>query len=144
MMKKETEEEYLETLYKLYKDSKEDKIKTGEIADHLGVSPPTVTEVLPMLEEKGYLEYIPYYGVKLSDKGHKEGERIVRSHRVLEVFLFRYFSLEHEILHEKACQLEHIFNSEMIDILCDKLGRPKRCPHGNEIPTCGQNCCSKD
>ncbi len=143
-MKRETEEEYLETMYKLYKGSKGDNIKTGEIADHLGVSPPTVTEVLPKLEEESYIEYIPYHGVKLTEKGYTEGERIVRSHRILEVFLKKYFSLDEEILHDKACQLEHIFDAEMIDILCEKLGRPSNCPHGNEIPSCNDESCSKD
>ncbi len=143
-MRKENKEEYLETLYKLYEEGKKDKIKTGEIAEHLDVSPPTVTEVLPLLEEDGYLEYIPYYGVKLTEKGYNEGKRIVRSHRVLEVFLKKYFSLDDEVLHEKACQMEHIFTEDMIDIICEELGRPNRCPHGNEIPECGKDCCPID
>lgn len=133
-MKKETKEEYLETLYKLYKDGERDTIKTGEIAEHLEVSPPTVTEVLPMLESEGYLEYNPYYGVKLTEEGFNEGKRIVRSHRILEVFLKNYFSLDEEILHDKACQMEHIFDAEMINILENELGNPETCPHGNKIP----------
>ena len=128
----------------MYKEGKKDKIKTGEIAENLDVSPPTVTEVLPLLEEEGYLEYIPYHGVKLTEKGHNEGKRIVRSHRVLEVFLKKYFTLDEDVLHEKACQMEHIFNEEMIDIICEELGQPKICPHGNEIPECEKDCCPAD
>ncbi|MFW6197036.1 MAG: metal-dependent transcriptional regulator, partial [Thermoplasmatota archaeon] len=44
-MNKDTREEYLEAIYKLYSNS--ENIKTGEIAKALEVSPPTVTEVLP-------------------------------------------------------------------------------------------------
>ncbi|MFO7792527.1 MAG: metal-dependent transcriptional regulator [Candidatus Saliniplasma sp.] len=135
-MNKETREEYLENIYKLSLEREKEKVKTGEIADKMGLSPPTVTEVLPVLDEEGYIEYIPYYGVKLTEDGVNLGKNIVRTHRVLEVFLKRYFSLDQDQLHEKACQMEHIFDEEMIDEMCKRLGAPGRCPHGKKIPSC--------
>jgi DtxR family Mn-dependent transcriptional regulator len=141
-MNQETREEYLETLYKLSKGPY--NIKTGQIAEFLEVSPSTVTEVLPTLEDEGYIEYLPYYGVKLTEKGLEEGKRIVRTHRILEVFLVRYFSMNNQELHEKACKMEHIFDEEMINIICEKMGAPDRCPHGNKIPACSKNECPID
>ncbi|MBS3816672.1 MAG: metal-dependent transcriptional regulator [Candidatus Thermoplasmatota archaeon] len=140
-MNKETREEYLETLYKLSLKADGKKIKTGEIAEELGVKPPTVTEVLPRLEEEGCLEYRPYQGVKLTGKGLTEGKRIVRTHRVIEVFLDEYFSISGQTLHEKACEMEHIFDLEMINEMCERLGAPEECPHGNEIPPCDIEIC---
>ncbi|MGM0404630.1 MAG: metal-dependent transcriptional regulator [Thermoplasmatota archaeon] len=135
-MNKETREEYLENIYKLSLEREKENVKTGEIADKMGLSPPTVTEVLPVLEEEGYIEYIPYYGVKLTEDGESLGKNIVRTHRVLEVFLKKYFSLDRDRLHEKACQMEHIFDEEMIDEMCKRLGAPEKCPHGKKIPPC--------
>lgn len=140
-MNKETKEEYLEILFKLAKGKEDDRIKTGQIAKELGLKPPTVTEVLPKLEEEGLLEYIPYHGVRLKDKGKEMGKNIVRTHRVLEVFLKRYFDLEDDILHEKACQMEHIFDEKMINEMCRRLGVPEECPHGNDIPPCKEVEC---
>ena len=140
-MNKETREEYLETIYKISGGSTEKSVHTGEIAKEMGLAPPSVTEVLPMLEESGYISYKPYYGVKLTEKGRKEGMQILRTHRVLEVFLERYFSLEPDAMHEKACQMEHIFDSDMIDEMCKRLGAPNKCPHGNEIPGCNKDNC---
>ncbi len=133
-MNKETKEEYLETLYKLSLDSKSKKIKTGEIAEDLRVSSPSVTEVLPKLESEGYVVYRPYHGVELTEKGKKEGRRIVRTHRVLEVFLNDFFDIPDSKIHEKACELEHIFDRDMIDDLCDRMDDPDVCPHGGKIP----------
>lgn len=138
-MNKDTKEEYLEALYKLYTNS--ESIKTGKIAEALEVSPPTVTEVLPVLEEEGYLKYKPYYGVKLTDKGLEEGRRLVRTHRVLEVFLDKYFSLDKSRIHEKACQMEHIFDMDMINLICKRMGAPEVCPHGKKIPPCDLEEC---
>ncbi len=140
-MNKETKEEYLETLYKLSSNREEDKIKTGQIAEHLGISSPSVTEVLQKLDEEDLIEYRPYYGVELTEKGRKGGKRIVRTHRVLEVFLDEFFTIPKEEIHEKACELEHIFDTGMVDEICDRLGAPPTCPHGNEIPSCSYEEC---
>ncbi|MFP4142238.1 MAG: metal-dependent transcriptional regulator [Thermoplasmata archaeon] len=140
-MNEETKEEYLETLYKLTSRSENNKIKTGEIAEELRISSPSVTEVLPKLEEEGYVVYRPYHGVELTEKGKKEGKRIVRSHRILEVFLDEFFDIEDEEIHEKACELEHVFDMEMIDELCERMGAPEVCPHGKTIPECKSDRC---
>ncbi len=143
-MNRETREEYLEAIFKLSNGSSDKSVRTGEIAKHMGLAPPSVTEILPLLEDEGYITYKPYYGVKLTEKGRDVGMNIVRTHRVLEVFLDKYFSLPMEDMHEKACQMEHIFDKEMIDEMCEKLGAPIKCPHGNEIPSCEKNICPLD
>ncbi len=140
-MKKETKEEYLETLYKLSLENDEDKIKTGEIADDLNISSPSVTEVLPKLEKNNYIKYLPYQGVELTEKGKKEGCRILRTHRVLEVFLDEFFDIPEEEIHKKACELEHIFDMNMIENISERLSEPKTCPHGGKIPSCKSNDC---
>ncbi len=140
-MNKETKEEYLEALYKISSEQEEDKIKTGQIAEMMGISSPSVTEVLSKLEKEELVEYRPYHGVKLTEKGKKEGERIVRIHRVLEVFLDEFFSIPNEDIHEKACELEHIFDMDMVDEICERLGAPTSCPHGNKIPSCRSRSC---
>jgi len=143
-MNKETKEEYLETLYKLSLESEDRKVKTGEIAEDLSVSSPSVTEILPKLEEEGYVVYRPYHGVELTGKGRKEGRKIVRTHRVLEVFLDQFFDISDDKMHEKACELEHIFDMEMIDEICERMDAPSVCPHGNKIPSCARNDCPLD
>ncbi len=41
-------------------------------------------------------------------------------------------------VHDPACKLEHAFSPKILKQLEKVLGHPKRCPHGNPIPTkCG-------
>ncbi len=140
-MNRETREEYLETIYKISGGSVDRPVHTGEIAKKMELSPPTVTEILPLLEKEGYLRYKPYHGVKLTQKGRHLGMTIVRNHRVLEVFLDQYFSISKDKIHEKACQMEHIFDKDMINEMCKRLGAPTKCPHGNDIPECDKENC---
>ncbi len=141
-MNLETMEEYMEAIYKLADGSQEKKVKTGEIAAKMGISPPSVTEVLPTLEQEALINYEPYYGITLTEKGLEMGMNVVRKHRVLEVFLEEYFSLDKDEMHEKACKMEHIFSKEMIDEMCRRLGAPNKCPHGRDIPSCDKDNCS--
>ncbi len=140
-MNEETKEEYLEALYKLSLSQERDKIKTGQIAKKMKISPPSVTEVLQKLEKESFIEYRPYYGVELTKKGREEGKRIVRIHRVLEVFLDEFFNIPEEEIHDKACELEHIFDMDMVDEICERLGAPSTCPHGKKIPECTSKSC---
>lgn len=140
-MNPETIEEYLETIYKISNGSLKQPVRTLEIAKKMNLKPSTVTEALPILKKEGYLLYKPYYGVILTKKGKKMGRNIVRKHRVLEVFLEQYFSLDKNKMHDKACQMEHIFDSEMINKLCKELGAPNICPDGHRIPSCHKKNC---
>ena len=56
-----------------------------EIAEELNLSAPSVTEMVQKLSESGYIEYTPYHGVALTDKGRTEALRIIRRHQLLFV-----------------------------------------------------------
>ncbi len=63
-------QEYLETI--LYLSRKEGSpVKTSSIATEMGVSQPSVTEMLQRLSSKGLIEYTPYHGVSLTPEGHR-------------------------------------------------------------------------
>ncbi|WP_225369969.1 metal-dependent transcriptional regulator [Methanobrevibacter arboriphilus] len=66
-------EEYLEVLYK-YGD-KETYVSTTKISKMLEIAPGSVTQMLKKLEDLGYINYIPYKGANLSDKGFKVAQK---------------------------------------------------------------------
>jgi Mn-dependent DtxR family transcriptional regulator len=37
--------------------------------------------------------------------------------------------------------MEHIFDTDMIDTICERMGAPTKCPHGNVIPKCKRSEC---
>ncbi len=128
----ESEEEYLEALYKLNGGSK--KVKVGELAKELKVKEPSVVEMLRKLEEKSFLDYEKYKGAELTEKGEKEGMGVTRRHRLAERLLCDVLNRDLPEVHEEACKLEHSLANKTADEIAKVLENPETCPHGNPIP----------
>lgn len=98
-------QEYLETIYRLEEEGK--VARTGEIAQHLGVAPPSVTDMVQKLEKAGLVVYQPYHGVNLTESGRKVGRSILARHRVMQAFLQEFCGMDHRAAHDAACAMEH-------------------------------------
>jgi manganese/iron transport system permease protein/iron/zinc/copper transport system permease protein len=84
------------------------------------------------LKAQGYLQ-MNEEGLALTDTGRLEAERILRAHRLWEVYLHRVGTPETEI-HSRAENLEHMHDASAVEYLDDLLGHPVKDPHGQEIP----------
>lgn len=107
---------------------------TKDLAKELEVSLPAVSKMLKQMEQQSLVAHVPYYGVQLTVKGRTIALRIVRRHRLLELFLSEILGYDSELVHDEAERLEHHISDEFenrIDIL---LKFPKKCPHGSPIP----------
>ncbi len=131
-MQAERIEEYLETILYLIKKNNA-PAKTKQIADELNVSPPSVTEMVQKLSNKGFVKYKPYYGVEFTEKGALEAARIKRKHQVLEKFLVDVLDVDTKIAHSEACELEHAVSDRILERICTYIGHPNLCPDGNPI-----------
>jgi len=100
----------------------------------LDLSAASTTEMLNKLVHDGTVEYIRYKGAKLTQKGIKVAERLIRSHKIWEVFLVNSLGFSGESVHDQAEILEHASSVEMTERLAEFLGNPTHCPHGEEIP----------
>lgn len=128
----ESEEEYLEAMYRLEGGKKQ--VKVGDLAKDLGVKEPSVVEMLKKLESKDFLDYEKYKGAKLTEKGEEEGMKVTRRHRLAERLLCDVLDRELPSVHEEACKLEHSLASQTADEIARVLENPETCPHGNPIP----------
>jgi DtxR family Mn-dependent transcriptional regulator len=129
-------EEYLEAIYRL--ESKVGFARTMDLARELGVVPGSITNTIENLERKGLVIHEPFKGVKLTENGQKIASNILRRHRLAERLLTDFLHLDWSEVHDPACKLEHALSPEILKPLEKALGHPKRCPHGNPIPTiCG-------
>lgn len=131
-MQAERIEEYLETILYLIKKNNA-PAKTKQIADELNVSPPSVTEMVQKLSDKGFVEYKPYYGVEFTEKGALEAAKIKRKHQVLEKFLVDVLDVDTKVAHSEACELEHAVSDRILERICTYIGHPNLCPDGNPI-----------
>jgi len=135
-------EEYLEVIWVLEVDEKNDSVKTGDIAGRLNVAPSSVNEMLNKLSELGYLHYRKYYGVSLTEEGKTRARNIVRRHRLAERLLVDILNIPKENIERVACGFEHSINAEVEEEICKLLKHPAFCPHGNVIPA--GKCCTRE
>ncbi len=107
----------------------------GHVATALSVTPGTATTMVKTLAESGLVEYEPYTGVRLTKAGDKLAARVLRRHRLVELFLVQVMGMRWDEVHDEAEQLEHVVSDRLIDRVDEMLGRPTHDPHGDPIPT---------
>lgn len=71
---------------------------------------------------------------QLTEAGQLAAQRVVRHHRLWELYLARQASYAADHVHEDAEQMEHLMSDEQAARLFDLLGQPKEDPHGKVIP----------
>ena len=128
-----SEENYLKAIYSLTKNDG-DSASTNDIAKKLNTRASSVTDMIKKLSEKGFTEYQKYKGTKLTNSGFEVAVRVIRKHRLWEVFLVDKLDFKWDEVHEIAEQLEHIQSVELTKRLDDLLGNPTVDPHGDPIP----------
>ncbi|MFH1285525.1 MAG: metal-dependent transcriptional regulator [Candidatus Micrarchaeota archaeon] len=131
-MASRNEQDYLRTIYEL-QSKKGRGVRTSEIAGKLEISLPSVTEMIGKLQASGLVERKPYGSVSLTEKGTGEARKVLRRHRLLEVFFAKLLKLR-RTFHREAHELEHAISQEAEIKLEKLLGNPKRCPDDDEIP----------
>lgn len=123
---------YLITISRLQTDGR--PVPLSLLAGALGISPVSTNEMCRKLQDQGLTIYRPYKGVSLTPEGERLAHRILRCHRLWEVFLVEKLGFEYDQAHEIACELEHATSDLLTDRLDLFLGRPQVNPRGEPIP----------
>jgi DtxR family transcriptional regulator, Mn-dependent transcriptional regulator len=127
----ERAQEILETLWISTVQEKKDSLSLG-----LSEREEAMSELL----KSGCID-ISNQKARLKEKGRKEGERIVRRHRLAERLLVDVLAMKTGVIHEVGCKFEHLLLKDVEENVCTLLGHPKHCPHGKPIPP--GKCCEK-
>ena len=135
VMPSSTVENYLKQILIESIQAGSSEVAMGKVAECLQVTPGTATTMVKSLEKKGWLNYRPRKGVKLTTSGKKMGMNMLRRHRLLETFLVETLGLDWAEIHEEAEELEHAISEKVLEKLDEFLGRPTHDPHGDPIPT---------
>ncbi len=124
-------EEYLETMLSLAEEGV--PVIQARIAERLGRSAPSVSEMLDRLREDGYVTREGRL-LSLTESGQALAEKVVRKHRLAERLLVDVIGLEWHKVHREAGRWEHVISDDVEARLVELLGDPATCPHGNPIP----------
>lgn len=105
------------------------------VAEFLGVSPASVSEMLRRMEQNDLVHVAGADGVTLTAVGAKEARALVRRMRLAERLLSDVLGMPLPDLYEEACRLEHAISSQVEERIAAVLGDPETCPHGYPIPS---------
>ncbi len=125
--------DYLKAIHSL--QGAEGEVSVSEVADHLGVAVASVSNMVKRLDERGLVHRTASRGVGLTEEGEREALRLIRAHRLIELFLTEIVGLPWEQVHEEAERLEHAVSDRLVERLAEILGHPSVDPHGDPIPT---------
>ena len=131
-----SKEDYLKAIWSLSERDAAEHIEAGtnDLAQKLQVSPPAVSKMLKQMEQQSLVAHVPYYGVRLTEKGREVALKVVRRHRLLEMFLSKILKYDDDSVHDEAERLEHHISDEFERRIDELLEFPESCPHGSYIP----------
>ena len=124
-------ENYLKALLQLGSGQ---AVSGSALARHLGVSAPSVSNMLARLAEEKLVETGSRGAARLTPAGEHAALLVLRRHRLLETFLVRVLELDWSEVHEDAEELEHHVSDRVLDALDRFMGHPTEDPHGHPIP----------
>lgn len=128
-----TEENYLKAIYHL-SNGGEETVNTNALSESMSTTPASTNDMVKRLAQKKLIGHQKYKGASLLSKGKDVALKIIRKHRLWEVFLVEKLSFKWDEVHEIAEQLEHIQSPRLIQKLDEFLGHPTIDPHGDPIP----------
>jgi DtxR family Mn-dependent transcriptional regulator len=126
-------QDYLKAIHRLGGADK--LVSPMDIASRLGVKAPSVTEMLKRLAEADWIVYESGRGARLTEQGLREARRVIRRHRLVELFLHRVLGLDWSEVDAEAEALEHAISPRLEQAVARFLGEPVEDPHGHPIPT---------
>jgi DtxR family Mn-dependent transcriptional regulator len=135
-MPSSTVEDYLKQIYLEQQAAGPGQlVPMGKLAAVMGVVPGTATSMVKTLADSGLVSYEPRGGLRLTRGGEQLALRVLRRHRLVELFLVKVLGLDWSEVHAEAEELEHAISEKVLERIDALLERPSVDPHGDPIPT---------
>ena len=126
-------QDYLKAIYTLQHER--GSASTNDLCARLGhIKPASVTGMCKRLAELGLVDYTPYNGVRLTQQGELHARKVIRAHRLLELYLVQVIGFSADKVHPEAEAMEHAISDEFMTRIETILGNPNVGVHGEPIP----------
>ena len=113
-------EDYLETM--LMMQQQHGYIRSIDVAEHLGVTKPSVTYATKRLRENGYITMDKDGLITLTPAGLSIAESMLDRHHTLTRFLMA-LGVDAATAETDACKIEHDISQKTFDAICDHAKR---------------------
>jgi len=131
-------ENILKSIYKILESNTalNPTIPLFELARDQGKTHREIRRLLEQLEREQSISISQdRVDISLLPGGKSEARRLIRNHRLWELYLVRYANFAPDHVHDDAEEVEHLLHPDLVQALDEKLNRPKVDPHGSPIPS---------
>lgn len=112
-------ERYLEVIFDI--DAVGGDVRVKDIAASLGVSYPSVSEMVDRLVEAGLVTHDKYRHIALTPKGRRIAKGLGRKHDVIKQFFVDVLDVDEKVADRDACEIEHVISNQTLARLVDFL-----------------------
>jgi Mn-dependent DtxR family transcriptional regulator len=113
-----SKEDYLKVMLEL---SDNEGIRSTDIANALGVSKASVSCMMGVLKDEGYVTKEKYGTVALTENGRHVAANVKRRYELLKRFLKDVLGVEAATAAGDACRIEHLISPETTDKIYRQL-----------------------
>ena len=129
----EIEEMYLKRMFEVHSQTPDAIVKTTQLAEIMGISPASVTEMIQRLSDRGMVTHIPYRGSRLTPEGFQLAASVKRREYLLQILLSDVIGYKGNV-HDVACKMEHAVDPDLESTIDRFLGFPELSADGSRIP----------
>ena len=113
-------EDYLEAM--LMMKEQHGYVRSIDVAEHLGVTKPSVTYATKQLKQNGFITMDRDGLITLTDSGMEIADRIYTRHKTLTQFFMR-IGVDEATAREDACKVEHDVSEKTFAAICAHVAR---------------------
>jgi DtxR family Mn-dependent transcriptional regulator len=118
----ETIEDYLKAIYIISKKNRGGWVSNSELSEYLNIKPPSVTDMLHKLKDKGLIYWKPRSSIRLKEKGKRRAEQILSNYKHFYKFCVDILEIDDKsIVNDLCCKVEHHLSSEINNRINDLL-----------------------
>src|SRR3954451_16403270 len=108
-------EDYAKAIYALQVEAR-GPVTNNALAERLGVSAASASNMVKKLDGLGLVEHVPYHGVALTSAGGRVALEGLRRHRLLELDFAHSLGVPWDRVHDEAEVLEHHISEELEEL----------------------------
>jgi len=114
----ECHEDYLKAIYLISKKNKGGWVSNKEISKFLKIKPASVSNMLYKLKEQDFIYWKPRSPIRLTKKGKRIVQELVKNYTRLQNFFERVLNLKDpQLIQELSCKIEHLITPEISNAL---------------------------
>jgi manganese/zinc/iron transport system permease protein len=115
-------------------------ISLRQLAERMQLSKKQLLKMLTLLKRSGYI-HLHASDVEITASGMLMGRKLVRLHRLWELYLVEYCGIKKDRVHPSAEEMEHILTPAVEKELTVLLNNPLFDPHAQPIPSAEGDLC---